>query len=100
MRITHESSMAEFELFLKTPKPFPIVPLKALRADYYAVDGKSLVALVRSDDRNEGIKNALRHIGSTKPETEEVEGEIIIKPNCNHDVPFPRNSPRDGHAHC
>jgi len=92
MRITHESSMAEFERLIKTPKPSPIVPLKPLRADPYAVDGISLAALVRSDDRNEGIKNALRLIGGTRPLTKGVKGEIIIKPNCNHDMPFPRNS--------
>jgi len=43
----------------KDAEALPNSPLKPLRANPYVVDGKSIVALVRSDDRKKGINHAL-----------------------------------------
>ena len=92
MEVTHENSMKEYERLLKTPPLDRRVPIKLSRTDPYAVKGKSVVALVRSNSRSDGVKEALRLIGGLQPLCKGVTGEIIIKPNCNTDDPFPRNT--------
>jgi len=92
VRVTHEGSMEEYERLLQNPPPGPKTSLKPSRTDPYAIGGKSVLALVRSDSRGEGIKEALRLMGGVKPLCDGVEGEIVIKPNCNTDDPFPRNT--------
>jgi uncharacterized protein (DUF362 family) len=92
MIITHESSTAEFKRLFNIPRNYQRVQKKPIRPDLYSFDSKSSVALVRTNDRGEGIKEAFRLIGGVTPLTKEVKGEIIIKPNCNHDIPFPRNT--------
>jgi uncharacterized protein (DUF362 family) len=95
MKITHESSTLEFQRLLKRKKNLERVPLKPLRRDLYLLKNKTPVALVRTDNRKIGIEAAFDLIGGSKPLIEGVNGEIIIKPNCNHDMPFPRNSHPD-----
>lgn len=92
MEVTQDSSMREYNQLLKDPPEGPLVPMKPYRVDPYVFDGKSVVSIVRSDSRSEGIQEALRLIGGVKPLCEGVEGEIVIKPNCNTDDPFPRDT--------
>lgn len=92
MKVTHEGSMEEYKRLIKNPPLGPKVPIKSSRTDPYAVDDKCVLAVIRSDSRREGIKEALRVIGGVTPLCDEVEGEIVIKPNCNTDDPFPRNT--------
>jgi uncharacterized protein (DUF362 family) len=90
--VTHEGSMSEYRRILENPKPGPEVPAKPLRGNLFSENGKAVVAIVRSDDRRAGIREALRLIGDLGPLVHGVKGEIVIKPNCNTDDPFPRNS--------
>jgi uncharacterized protein (DUF362 family) len=53
------------------------------------------VAVVRADERREGIEEALRLMGGVEPIVRGVKGEIVIKPNCNTDDPFPRDTHPD-----
>jgi len=92
MRNTHEGSRVIYDSLIEKPLAAPIVPFKPFRDELYAINGKHTIALVRSDDREEGICEAFRIIGGLKKLTEGVKGEIVIKPNCNTDDPFPRNS--------
>ena len=84
--------MREYNILLKKTKPSPNVLVKTLRDDPYGIDGKSVVSVVHSNSRREGITEALRLIGGISHLCEGVEGEIVIKPNCNTDDPFPRNT--------
>jgi len=90
--VTNESSMRVYERLLRDPPSGPEVPFRPHRPDAYSVDGRSVVAVVRSESRVEGITKALQLIGGVKPIVEGVEGEILIKPNCNTDDPFPRDT--------
>jgi uncharacterized protein (DUF362 family) len=92
MEITQESSMREYNRLLEDPLIGPLVPLKPSHPNPYSVDGKYVVAVVRTESRKEGIIEAIRMIGGIKPLCEGVRGEILIKPNCNTDDPFPRDT--------
>lgn len=93
--VTHRGSMEIYNRMLAYPPEGPEVPFKPHRPDAYSVDGRSVVALVRSDDRAEGIREAIRLVGGLDPIVEGANGEILIKPNCNTDNPFPRNTHPD-----
>jgi uncharacterized protein (DUF362 family) len=90
--ITHESSMAVYNRLLEHPPEGPPVPSKPPRPDAYTRDGRSVVALVRCGSRVEGIMEAIRLMGGLAPVVEGVDGEILIKPNCNTDDPYPRDT--------
>lgn len=90
MKVTHETSQKLYNHLIENPPIGPNVPMKPSRIDQFAIGGKSIVAIVRSNNRREGIKEALLMIGGIKTLCEEVEGKIVIKPNCNTDDPFPR----------
>ncbi|UCD44657.1 MAG: DUF362 domain-containing protein [Candidatus Bathyarchaeota archaeon] len=90
--ITHESSMAVYNRLLRYPPEGPLVPSKPSRPDAYAFNGKSVVALVRCGNRIKGIKEAISLMGGLEPLVEGVDGEILIKPNCNTDDPYPRDT--------
>jgi len=95
MEVTHENSMKEYRRLIENPPPGPQVPFKPLRNDLYNIDGKSIVALVRTNNRREGINEAFKLIGGITHLSKDVKGEIVIKPNFNTDDPFPRNTHPD-----
>ena len=68
------------------------VPYKPLREEVYSIDEKSLMAVVRTNNRKTGIREAFRLLGGLKLLSESLKGEIVIKPNLNTDDPFPRNT--------
>ena len=92
MEITNEGSMALYNQLLKDPPRGPTVPFKPLRPNAYTENGKDLVAIVRADDRSNGIKEATALLGGLGPIVEGVRGEFLIKPNCNTDDPYPRDT--------
>jgi len=92
MEITNEGSMALYNQLLKDPPRGPTVPFKPLRPNAYTDNGKDLVAIVRADDRSSGIKEAISLLGGLAPIVEGVRGEFLIKPNCNTDDPYPRDT--------
>ncbi len=93
--VTHESSMAEYERLMKDPPEGPEVPFKELRPEFYSVDGRSVVTLVRSRSREEGILEGLRAMGGVGRLVDGVDGEVLLKPNCNTDDPYPRDTHPD-----
>lgn len=95
IEVTPESSMAEYDLLLRNPPPGPVVPHRSSRENIYRVDGKNTVAIVRTDNRTKGISEAIQLLGGLKPLTEGVKGDIVIKPNCNTDDPYPRDTHPD-----
>jgi len=92
MRNTHEQSMAIYDRLVKDPIPGPLVPYKTLRPQLYSNDKKHVVVIIRTENRRQGINEGFRLIGGAKKIVKNVKNEIVIKPNCNTDDPFPRNS--------
>jgi uncharacterized protein (DUF362 family) len=92
MEVTSEGSMALYDRFLKDPHEGPAAPWKPLRPNAYTENGKDLVAIVRSDDRVSGIREAISLLGGLAPIADGVKGEFLIKPNCNTDDPYPRDT--------
>ena len=67
----------------------PQAESKPLRPNAYVNDGRSVVALVRTNNRTRGIIEALGIIGGLKPTLAELQGYVLVKPNLNsHDL-FP-----------
>ncbi len=95
MEVTNEGSMALYNQLLKNPPRGPTVPYKPLRPNAYTKKGKHIVAIVRSDDRSRGINEATSLLGGLGPIVEGVRGEFLIKPNCNTDDPYPRDTHPD-----
>jgi uncharacterized protein (DUF362 family) len=95
MEVTHEGSMAVYNRLLENPPAGPLVPFREPRRDFYSADRRGVVAIVRSDSRREGISEAVRLVGGFESIIREVEGEILIKPNCNTDDPYPRDTHPD-----
>jgi uncharacterized protein (DUF362 family) len=70
-----------------------MVECKPLRSNVYVESHKSLVAIVRAEDRIGGINEALRLIGGIKPAVENLaNGYVLVKPNCNSYDPFPAST--------
>jgi len=92
MKNTHEGSMEVYQQLVDNPILGPLVLYKEFRKEVYKKDGKHRVAIIRTDNRKEGITEGLSKIGGVNKFIKDIEGEIIIKPNCNTDDPFPRNS--------
>jgi len=92
MKNTHEESMAVYQRLVDNPIPGPLVPYNEFRKEVYKTNGKHRVAVIRTNNRREGITEGLKKIGGINKFVEGIDGEIIIKPNCNTDDPFPRNS--------
>jgi uncharacterized protein (DUF362 family) len=84
--------MAVYENLIKNPIKGPQVPYKPLRPELYGIDGKHTVVIIRTDNRREGIDKGLKLIGGTNKLVKDIKNEVVIKPNCNTDDPFPRNS--------
>jgi uncharacterized protein (DUF362 family) len=95
IEVSRESSMAVYDRLLRNLPPGPLVPFRLPRENAYTVDGRDTVAVVRADERREGIEEALRLMGGVEPLVKGVKGEIVIKPNCNTDDPFPRDTHPD-----
>ena len=87
------------EIFQKTAMEAPNAPkveCKQLRPNLYVENQRSLVALVRTEDRQTGIAEVLRLIGGIVPVIENIEeGYVLIKPNCNSYDPFPASTHPD-----
>jgi uncharacterized protein (DUF362 family) len=92
LRNTHEQSTAVYENLIKNPIHGPLVPFKPLKPELYSKRNKQVVVLVRTDDRRRGISHGFSLIGGVEQIVENIKNEIIIKPNCNTDDPFPRNT--------
>lgn len=87
---------ASREIFQKTASAAESaarVECKPLRSNAYVEDSKSIVSLVRTYNRVEGILRALQLIGGIKPATESLNsGYVLVKPNCNSYDPFPAST--------
>jgi uncharacterized protein (DUF362 family) len=92
MIVTPKSSAAVYERLIKEPIDAPAVSYRSRRPEIYKRNGKHVVSLIRTNDRVTGFKEAFKLIGGLKRLSDGVKGEIIIKPNCNTDDPFPRNT--------
>jgi len=69
------------------------VECKPLRGSPYVENGRSIVALVRTEDRTSGIAEALRLLGGIGPAIKNLgEGYVLVKPNCNSYDPFPAST--------
>lgn len=92
MIVTSEESMKLYRAMAAIPSTAPLVPMKTTHSDPYKREGKDVVSVVRTDNRVQGIRKAVELIGGMKPLTEGVKGKILIKPNCNTDDPYPRDT--------
>ncbi|MGD8506984.1 MAG: hypothetical protein PVF15_10030, partial [Candidatus Bathyarchaeota archaeon] len=90
---TVQSSRKIFRKSAKEATSAPKVDCKPLRPNVYVENQRSLVALVRTENRENGITEALRLIGGIKPALEDLEeGYVLVKPNCNSHDPFPAST--------
>jgi uncharacterized protein (DUF362 family) len=95
IEVTQEGSMEVYRRLLESPPVGLPVPFREPRRELYSSDGMSVVVVVRSNGRLEGIEEAVRLVGGLGLLVRGVEGEILIKPNCNTDDPFPRDTHPD-----
>ena len=91
MHVTPEGSMKLYGEMVENQK-YEITPVKLRRKSSYRKDGKSHLAIVCCNDRKTGIVEAIRILGGIDVLVRGVEGKIVIKPNCNTDDPFPRDT--------
>ena len=92
MIVTPENSMKIYREMAANPITAPHVTVKTQHDDPYRVNGKDQVSIVRSENRREGIREAVRLIGDMSHLTKGVKRGILIKPNCNTDDPYPRDT--------
>ncbi len=92
MKVTSEDSMRLYREMASNPTAALLLPMKAIHDDPYRRDGKDQVAVVRTEDRVEGIRKAIELIGGIGPIVKGVKGGFLIKPNCNTDDPYPRDT--------
>jgi uncharacterized protein (DUF362 family) len=95
MKITPENSVRLYDAMAANPPKAPQVPVKAPRRNRYVSDGKSIVAIVRSDSRSTALLEAFRLIGGLEPIINDCRGTVLLKPNCNTDDPFPASVHRE-----
>lgn len=90
---TINSSKKIFRSVASKAADAPVVECKPLRPITYAEGQKSLVGIVRTNDRENGIAEVLRLVGGIEPSIENLEdGYVLVKPNCNsHDL-FPAST--------
>ena len=62
------------------------------RENKYKDGKKSLVALIRANDRIQGYRKALELIGGVEPALEGAEEKVMIKPNFNSHDPLPAST--------
>ena len=92
MKVTHEGSMKIYREMAENPPEAPAVPMKPRHENLYGSEDRSQVVLVKTRDRVSGVLEALRLLGGLERLVEGVDGEIMIKPNCNTDDPYPRDT--------
>ena len=92
MIVTSENSMRLYREMSSNPPAAPLVPMKHTHDDPYMREGKDQVALIRTEDRAEGIRKAIELMGGIGPMVKGVKGSFLIKPNCNTDDPYPRDT--------
>jgi len=91
-----QSSREIFQKVAMEATNTPKVECKPLRSNVYVENQRSLVALVRTEDRESGIAEALRLIGGIVPAIENLgEGYVLVKPNCNSYDHFPASTHPD-----
>jgi uncharacterized protein (DUF362 family) len=95
MQVTSEGSMKLYREMANSQAKLSVVPTKQRRKSNYLTKGKNQVALVSSNERSTGIAEAVKLLGGFKPLVNGVKGEIVIKPNCNTDDIFPRDTHPD-----
>lgn len=72
------------------------VSCKPLRPSSYVRNNKSLVALIRTEERLSGIAEAVRILGGVEPVVHDLGGDyVLVKPNCNSHDPFPASTHPD-----
>lgn len=74
------------------PPAATILPMKIPHPDIYRREGKNVVSIVRTENRALGIRKAVELMGGMRSLTKGVKGTIFIKPNCNTDDPYPRDT--------
>ena len=84
--------MKRYRAMAANPPAAPLVQMKKAHPDPYKRNGKDVVSVVRTENRVKGIRKAVELMGGMKPLTEGVKGKILIKPNCNTDDPYPRDT--------
>ena len=92
MIVTSEDSMKLYRAMAANPPSAPLVQMKTAHPDPYKREGKDVVSIVRTENRVQGIRKAVELLGGMKPLTDGVKGKILIKPNCNTDDPYPRDT--------
>jgi uncharacterized protein (DUF362 family) len=92
MIVTSENSMKIHNAMAANPPKANIVPLKPRHDDPYRKNGKNLVSIVRTGDRKRGIRKAVDMIGGVAPMIKDNKTSFLIKPNCNTDDPYPRDT--------
>lgn len=95
MIVTSENSLKLYKEMATNPPPAPKVPMKPLHTDTYKRNGKNRVSVVGTDERENGIRRAVELLGGVEPMLEGVKGMVLIKPNCNTDDPYPRDTHYD-----
>jgi len=93
---TTQSSKEIFQKVAMEASKVQNVSCRPLRPGAYFENHKSLVAMVRTEDRASGMKEALRLIKGIAPTIENLDkGYVLIKPNCNSHDPFPASTHPD-----
>jgi len=80
---------------VENPPNAPLVSMKQRHSDPYRMSGKNVVSVVQTDDREKGIRKAVELMGGIKPLVKNLKGTVLIKPNCNTDDPYPRDTHYD-----
>ena len=92
MIVTSENSMRLYREMASNPPAGPLMSMKAVHDSPYRRDGKDQVAIVRTEDRAKGIRKAIELMGGIGQMVKGVKGGFLIKPNCNTDDPYPRDT--------
>jgi uncharacterized protein (DUF362 family) len=92
MIVTSEDSMKLYRSMAASPPKTPVVPIKPLHGDPYRRNGKDIVSIVRTENRETGIRKAIELMGGIEPMIRDLKGEVLIKPNCNTDDPYPKDT--------
>jgi len=87
--------MKIYREFAANPPNAPSKQLKPRHKDPYKYEGKNIVSLIRTDEREKGIRRAVELLGGVEPMLMGVNGNVLIKPNCNTDDPYPRDTHYD-----